>query len=409
MTRISFIMPTFNRSNLITESLESVLAQAEAGDEILVLDDGSTDATETVVAALGPRVHYARQENAGKSAALNRALAMTDGDYVWICDDDDLLRAGAVARLVGALETTGADFVFGRHERFQIDPAGRRVEMGTGYWPDLTTGTLARHILEDAFVMQHGTLVRRACYARVGRFNEAFLRSQDYEMFVRLALGGTGAFVDTVVFDQRKHDGLRGTAANQHGIARVDDIWQQYDQLIFTANPDLVSRGVFTAMFNGSDPDLVARAALLQRACVHARHGLWSVAVDDLNAAAAVCSDRSLHPVERAICGRLLGSKHGFAGALASEIVIALRQLRRQPGGASIVRAVLAGLLWRLRRDKPEARRAAWSLLAAVGSAAGIARIVYEHIAARGSGEDDALQEGRVMWAPPAGVQASRK
>ena len=86
MTRISFLVPTFNRAAFLGEALGAICTQLGDDDELLVIDDGSTDATRDVVAAAGNRVRYLRQENAGKSAALNRGLAETSGEFVWICD-----------------------------------------------------------------------------------------------------------------------------------------------------------------------------------------------------------------------------------------------------------------------------------------------------------------------------------
>jgi addiction module HigA family antidote len=100
MTRISFIMASFNRAGFIAESIESVLAQMSAEDELVVVDDGSTDDTCEAIRPYLDRLRYQRQENAGKSVALNRGLGMTSGRYVWICDDDDLLLPGCVELLV---------------------------------------------------------------------------------------------------------------------------------------------------------------------------------------------------------------------------------------------------------------------------------------------------------------------
>lgn len=398
VTRISFIMPTFNRCDLIAESLRAVLAEAGAEDEILVVDDGSTDATPAVVAALAPRVRYVRQDNAGKSAALNRGLALTDGDFVWICDDDDLLRPAMADRFADQLSASSSGFVFGRHTRFCLDPAAERVDMGTGYWPDLSVGGLARHVLEDAFVMQNGALVRRSCYRDVGPFDERFLRSQDYEMFVRLALRHRGVFIDTIVFDQRKHDGMRGPAAVSHAAAQSEATWRHYDRMIFETNAPLLSPATFEAMFGGANADLVQRAARLQRACVHARHDLWPQALDDLQRAAMIAPDTPLHSTERAICRRILAGKHGFSGALAPAIAAALRGLLHKGGvGQQIITATLAGVLWRLRRDQPPVRRDARALLAAVAGPAGSARLLVAHLTNRDRHDDDqdALHERR--------------
>ncbi len=386
-------MPTYNRADLIGESLRAVIAAAGADDEILVVDDGSTDATQAVVAAMAPRVRYVRQPNAGKSAALNRGLAMTDGAHVWICDDDDLLRPGAVPLLLAALDTGSAGFAFGRHERFRIDPVAGRVAMGTGYWPDLSAGSIVRHMLEDAFVMQNAALVKRACYRDVGPFDERFLRSQDYEIFVRLTLRHRAVHVDAVIFDQRKHEGVRGPSAARHAVTGAEEIWRQFDRRIFETNAGLLSVPVFEAMFEGSDMALRNRAARLQRACVHARHDLWETAVADLRRAAALAPDTPLHPIESAICARVLGGKHGFASALAQPVAGALRSLYRGPGGP-IMRAILGGVLWRLRRDSPTVRAEARALLAAVAGPAGTARILLAHALRNPpAARDDTLRE----------------
>ena len=74
---ISVVIPTFNRRDLVTEAIRSVLAQTQPVDEIIVIDDGSTDGTGAALTeAFGSQIQYVWQENAGVSAARNRGLAM---------------------------------------------------------------------------------------------------------------------------------------------------------------------------------------------------------------------------------------------------------------------------------------------------------------------------------------------
>ena len=68
--------------------------------------------------------------------------------------------------------------------------------MGVGYWPDLSSGSLVRHILEDAFAMQNAALIRRSALFEVGSFSEGMQRSLDYDMFVRLACSFPAKYVD---------------------------------------------------------------------------------------------------------------------------------------------------------------------------------------------------------------------
>lgn len=408
-TRISFIVPTFNRAHFIAESLDAIRAQMEAGDELLVIDDGSTDDTGAVIAVLGPGIRYVRQDNAGKSVALNRALAMTDRPFVWICDDDDVLRPGAVAMLRAALAESGAGFVFGRYTRFREED-GRRIDLGTGYWPDLTAGSLVRHILEDGFVMQNAALVRRSCYEAVGPFDETMLRSLDYEMFVRLTVAVPCAYVDAILFDQRKHEGDRGPARALHAAGESDKVWNLFDRRIFERAHDAVPLAFYQAIFEGETLSAALRAAHLQRAAVNARHDLWGRTLDDLEAASRIEPSRALHAVERAICRRAMAGKHGFAGALTAEACARLRALRRGSAlGRELVDAMLAGVLWRLRDVDPRRRAEARRFLRSVGRLGGTAAAVLQRMAgSKGSNAGGQLREREDVrpGASPARVDA---
>ncbi|TGX53494.1 glycosyltransferase family 2 protein [Sphingomonas gei] len=353
MTRISFLLPTFNRAAYIAESIHAVRAQMGPADELLVIDDGSTDDTPAIVAGI-VGVGYVRQDNAGKSVALNRGMARTDGEFVMICDDDDVLRPDTVAPLLATLETRNAGFAFGRYSRFTTDASGKWNDLGTGYWPDLGSGSLVRHILEDAFVMQNAALVRRSAYEKVGPFDETMLRSLDYEMFVRLALAVPAAYLDRYIFDQRKHEGARGPASALHAASASDQVWREWDRRIFgTLHARLPIQG-YEGLLEGSEPLVLRRAALLQRACINARHDLWEGAVDDLEAAAAAAQGTPLTAVEVEIAGRILNGKHGFPGAFAPEILPRLKALATQREiGRQVVEAMIAGALWQLKSRVP--------------------------------------------------------
>ena len=376
--RISFIVPTFNRARYLREALDSIIGQKGEDDEVLVVDDGSTDGTAEVVAATGPQVRYLRQDNAGKSVALNRGLAATTGRYVWICDDDDVLRTDALATLLPVLERdAGLGFVFGRYTRFREAPRGAREDMGTGYWPDLSSGSLARHILEDAFVMQNAALVRRSAYEAVGPFSTAMARSLDYEMFVRLAATHAAAYVDSCVFDQRKHEGARGPRSMLHAATRSDEVWQVFDKQIFLNLYRHAPLALFAAMFEGRGSASIERAALLQRGAIMFRHGCWDEAVDDLAAAADIAPGIALDPGEAAICRRGLSGKHGFADLASHSALTRLAALRRRSGvGGAMVGQLAAGTRWRLRRGASHERRYTGAALGHMLGWAGLAALL---------------------------------
>lgn len=361
MKRISFLVPTYNRAAFLDETLRAILGQMGDNDELLVIDDGSTDGTREIARHAGNRVEYIRQDNAGKSVALNRGLARTSGEFVLICDDDDRLRPAAVRQLLSALDDADAGFAFGRYTRFD-DSSGE--DIGVGYWPDMSRGTMLRHILEDAFVMQNAALVRRSALIAVGPFSAYMKRSQDYEMFVRLACSYPAKFIDDILFDQRKHAGQRGAAGFEHPASNSMQVWNSFDRAIFGNFFRTAPISIFESMFEGGLSEHRERAALLQRGVVMARHDCWELACDDFEQASARYTG-PLDVGEYRICNRALGGKHGVGNLTDQAIVNRLRHVgRKTKQGREIVRAILSGGLWRLRAsDSTKAWEVAKSLL----------------------------------------------
>ncbi|MCK0122603.1 glycosyltransferase [Loktanella sp. F6476L] len=349
--KITAIVPTYNRAAFLSEALAAIFNQTCQVDEVIVWDDGSTDETESVVRAANGPIRYFRAENGGKSRALNAAMAKATGDLIWICDDDDIALPHAVEILVGLLvKYPDAGASGGGYRRFHTDPtSGDRIEQGPGYWPDLSQGSVLRHLLEDIFLFQNATLVRRTAYHAVGAFKEDLPRSIDYDMIVRLALHKPVVVTDTPLFLQRKHDGERGPAAARHSAARSDEVWEAADRAVFKPFYDSIPLSRYATMYGGS-PQASHRAALLQRACIYARRTDWGLACADFKVAANIAPDCPLSTVETAICRRAMAGKHGIYRATTPEIRATLSDLAQSNiSGTAIARALRRGLRWRLR------------------------------------------------------------
>lgn len=354
MSTISVIVPTFNRKDFLFEALAALQQQRRPVDQIIVWDDGSSDGTQEAMAQLmsqapDPRLLYRRAENAGKAAALNAALTLATGEYIWICDDDDIAQPDAAAELGAILDANPEIGVAGGcYNRFSDSPDGRQIS-GPGYWPDLSSGSPLRHLLEDIFLFQNATLVRRRCYEQVGPFREDLPRSIDYDMIVRLAVRFPICMSDQTLFLQRKHDGPRGPASHRHAASASDRVWAAQDRVVFQGLRDHLPLSLMEAMFAGTSPAQIRRAALLQRGCVFARHGLWTEALADFEAAATTDPNAPLSPTECAICRRAVSGKHGVV--FTAQDRGALRQLRQTgPIGQAIAAQLGRGLLWSLRR-----------------------------------------------------------
>ncbi|MEY8800924.1 glycosyltransferase [Leisingera sp. XS_AS12] len=333
--------------------MNSLAAQRRIVDEIIVWDDGSDDNTEEIVRAAPGPVRYFRSQNGGKSRALNLAMAQARGDWIWICDDDDIALPHAAETLSQLLLTNpAAGFAAGSYKRFYCaTPDGEPVLSGPGYWPDLGQGSVLRHLLEDIFLFQNATLVRRSCYEAVGPFREDLPRSIDYDMIVRLAARFPAVVTEAPLFHQRKHDGARGPAAARHAADRSEEVWKKADKQVFAGLSGILQPDLFTGMFEAADPDHAARAGRLQRGCVFARRTDWKTALEDFHAAAELLPAMALSPLEKAICRRALAGKHGCGEALEPEVRGALAGLAAGSAlGAEIAAALVRGTGWRLRR-----------------------------------------------------------
>lgn len=310
---VAVIIPTYNRAHLLAQSLESVLAQSRAPDEILVVDDGSTDDTADALAGYDNRIRYLRKSNGGVPSALNYGLAATDADYVAFLDDDDLLLPDAIERHYAFLRThPDIDFTYSGCYRFWGDmppspPYAEHLELYD--CADVAPDDLFLRALETFPFHRQGMLVPLRCYRTVGAFDEIRQRSEDYEMILRLARAFRGAKLGAPTFLLREHSGDRGPANERHSARERDKVFLEYGRKLFADLRDRLALTSYVRNVNEAAPlsDHQTRRALLQRACTMARHGLFDEALDDLDAA----STQSLldHPLsvdEQRMCSRMM-------------------------------------------------------------------------------------------------------
>ena len=102
--RVSVIIITYNYSAYIEEAIKSVFAQGVNDIELIVVDDGSTDNTRSVLEPYRDQLIYVHQANSGQSAARNRGLSVCSGEYIQFLDSDDLLASGKIASQMNFLK-----------------------------------------------------------------------------------------------------------------------------------------------------------------------------------------------------------------------------------------------------------------------------------------------------------------
>lgn len=182
---ISVIIPTYNRASLLKKAVESVLQQQDVELELLVVDDGSTDDTASVMASIqDPRVRYLPQaENKGACAARNVGVREARGEYVAFQDSDDLWHLDKLNKQLAYLQKTGADIVFcamNRHDEL----TGRT----TFFPPEHTESREISYpdLLPYNLISTQTILGKRECFLETP-FDESFPRLQDWELVLRIA------------------------------------------------------------------------------------------------------------------------------------------------------------------------------------------------------------------------------
>ena len=299
--RVAVIIPTYNRCVYLKEALQSILCQTEAPFQVIVVDDGSTDDTKAVLAPFLGSIEYICKENGGKAAALNLGLSRVRGDAVWIFDDDDLAEPHAIKTLSRELvRVPSAGFACAKHTEFSLDHEGNRT---CTIRDGLLNDAIHRVALRRCAVFQGGMLVRTECYKVVGPFDETLVRAQDYDMLLRLARKFSGVEVNAVLFHQRMHPGLRGSASapiRGHDRFRAQ---RRYEQMIFKK---IHAEYALQEFGRSSHPaDEGERADLLiERATIMGRKGLWNLAEQDVREAlhAAALSGRAAWPASSQDC-----------------------------------------------------------------------------------------------------------
>jgi glycosyltransferase involved in cell wall biosynthesis len=204
--KISVIIPTYNRRDLVVQAIESVLAQSYADFEVVVVDDGSQDDTRSVICACeDSRVRYIYQENQGLSGARNTGINAARGEYVAFLDADDLFLPGNLASQVETLASR-SDVGLAAGGHVFVDETGQSLAQRQPWRThpnlDLKACLVGCPIVPSAVVVRHEWL------DLVKGFNPALRRAEDADLWIRLAYQGCRiAWTPKVVSAYRIHSG----------------------------------------------------------------------------------------------------------------------------------------------------------------------------------------------------------
>ncbi|MHB8484230.1 MAG: glycosyltransferase family 2 protein [Candidatus Acidiferrales bacterium] len=203
---VSVIIPAYNAAPFLAECLQSVLGQTRRPDEIIVVDDGSTDATPEIAKSFGQDIRYFRKPNGGTSSARNFGIARAAGSLIALQDADDVWLPKKLA--------------------LQIDLLSRHPEYGMVY-SDLSEVNETLHVLQPSkfaaeglrpregwifkfrmsadFIFTSTAVVRREVFDRVGNFKESVRFQEDMDFFNRVTYHFPVGLVPGVTVLRRRH------------------------------------------------------------------------------------------------------------------------------------------------------------------------------------------------------------
>lgn len=183
------VIPAYQAADTIGEAVASALAQTNPASEVIVCDDGSTDALEPALAPYQGRIELLRLPHRGAAHAKNVGLAAASAEFVTVLDADDIFTAGRLAALA-ELASARPDLDILASDAL-IDVDGCTVSTWSEQEPFELLDQRAA-ILERCFLLQHSA-VRRAALLAIGGFDAATEPAEDWDAWIRLILAGSKA------------------------------------------------------------------------------------------------------------------------------------------------------------------------------------------------------------------------
>ncbi len=237
MKGISVIIPTYNREKEIVRALQSVAEQCLACDEIIVVDDGSTDSTKKRVeefsAKSTSKVRYLRQENKGPAAARNHGIRKANYHLIAFLDSDDHWHKKKLELQVDALEANPKLMI--SHTREKWFRRGKHLNQKKKHQPN--NGYIFAHCLQLCAVGMSTVMLRKELFEQTGFFNEKYRCCEDYDLWIRTSC--------------RHHFLLVDEALTIKEGGREDQVSFQYrvgmDKLRIASIQDLLQREILNA------------------------------------------------------------------------------------------------------------------------------------------------------------------
>lgn len=282
MPKVSVVVPSYNRGEYISETIESILAQTFTDFELIFIDDGSTDDSAAIVQAFidkDPRVKYFKQKNSERAVARSYGMSLAEGEYICLVDSDDIWYSHKLAKQIIVMDAD-PELVCSYAAVDRIDmqsnpvkPAKRQLE---GY-----SGNIYEELLKRNFIPSVTPMIRKKYIEMIGAQNTEFIPYEDWDFWLRLARIGKFEHIAEPLGCYRLH---LGQSVQNVKAARIEDV----TFAVLDSNTGKREWGMGTSEDSNSSPPSFALGAIPVSeaySLAYLRCGYWYIVSGDLRTA----------------------------------------------------------------------------------------------------------------------------
>lgn len=210
MSTVSVVIPSYNRAHTLARALDSVFAQTRPADEVIVIDDGSTDGTAQLIHRHYAAVIYLKQENRGVSAARNLGIEQASGEWIALLDSDDEWLPHKLATQLDLLAQRPdhplihSDEIWIRNG-VRIKPMKKHAKAG---------GWIFQRCLPLCAISPSAAMIHRGLFTEIGLFDETLPACEDYDLWLRITAHHPVLYCDAALII--KHGGHEGQLSQRH-------------------------------------------------------------------------------------------------------------------------------------------------------------------------------------------------
>ena len=247
---VSIIIPTYNGSHFIKETIQSVICQTYPNIEIIVIDDGSTDNTPEIVKSINdPRIIYIRQENAGVSMARNHGISISKGDYIAFLDHDDLWLPHKLERQMllfkenPMIAMVYSDTFIIKDNNFIIGIYSQKIKF--------FRGTIFKDLFLSCFITILTVVIKKTVFLEVGPFLP-FKICEDYDIFLKCAAKYPIDYIDEPLAKYRVHESnySKNYETEVSECIEIFDFWKNQGNVIGYDMNELINRATINTYYN---------------------------------------------------------------------------------------------------------------------------------------------------------------